>query len=120
MKKLFFLASLFAALAFVLTNVGYAQDPTKVAPDQYKLLFENDRVRVLEVRTKPGETVPTHSHPDHLGYCVGPAKIKITNADGKSEVADCKDGQVLWMAAVTHSAENVGTTDLRIVVVELK
>ncbi len=30
------------------------QDPTITDPDAYRTIFENDRVRVLEYRDKPG------------------------------------------------------------------
>ncbi|PYJ67167.1 MAG: hypothetical protein DME76_15800, partial [Verrucomicrobia bacterium] len=40
-----------------------AQDPVKTSPQYYKVLLENDQVRVLEYRLKPGEKEPTHSHP---------------------------------------------------------
>jgi len=61
-----------------------------------------------------------HSHPDHVGVSIGAAKLKITNADGKVLDADLTDGQVIWFDAVTHSAENTGTTEARVVVFELK
>ena len=121
MKKFIYATMFLAAIAFVIViGVAVAQDPTKVAPDQYKSSFENDRVRVLEVRLKPGEKIPMHSHPDHLGYNIGAAKLRITNADGKVQDVDLTDGQVIWFDAVTHSAENTGSTEARIVVFELK
>jgi quercetin dioxygenase-like cupin family protein len=69
---------------------------------------------------KPGDKIPMHSHPDHAGYCVGAAKIKITGSDGKEQIAECVDGQVMWIPAGSHTGENVGTTDARVVVIELK
>src|ERR1043166_7643733 len=39
-----------------------AQDPTKVAPDAYKLQFENDWVRILRVHYAPHSRVPMHDH----------------------------------------------------------
>src|ERR1700692_4580669 len=37
-------------------------DALAAAPDHHRLLLENDRVRVLEVRIAPGELVPVHTH----------------------------------------------------------
>jgi hypothetical protein len=37
-----------------------------MGPNIYKRLFENDRVRLFEVRFKPGECIALHSHPDHV------------------------------------------------------
>jgi hypothetical protein len=38
------------------------EDATKVAPHVYKVVFENERARVLEVRMKLGESTTRHSH----------------------------------------------------------
>jgi len=40
-------------------------DPAEVAPNVYGVLFENDRVRLLEVRLRPGDGSARHSHPDY-------------------------------------------------------
>jgi|SRR3972149_5191829 len=99
---------------------AWAQDPTKVAPDNYKQLFENDRVRVQHVYVKVDAKIPTHSHPDHLAYALSSCTISITGPDGKPETASVKEGDVIWFDAVTHSAHNVGTTECHLLVVELK
>ena len=65
------------AISFCLAGRASAQDPVKVAPKQYKAIFNNDRVRVLEVTIKPGEKSPMHSHPDYLVYAMGPAKAEV-------------------------------------------
>lgn len=110
-------------LAFVFTAAtqpALAQDPLKVAPTMYKLNFENDRVRVMEVTFKPGERIATHSHPEHVIYIIQPGKIKITNSAGNVTDLDAKAGETLFMPAETHWGENVGTTELKALVVELK
>jgi len=97
-----------------------AQDPVKVAPNIYKVLLENDRVRVLEFRLKPGEKDPMHSHPSMIVYFLSSFKLKFTLPDGKTTDAEGKPGGVLWSEAVTHAPENVGTTEAHVLVVELK
>ncbi|RYE49629.1 MAG: hypothetical protein EOP21_05115, partial [Hyphomicrobiales bacterium] len=39
-----------------------ALDAVVAAPKQHKVLFENDRLRVLEVTLEPNEEEPTHHH----------------------------------------------------------
>jgi len=39
-----------------------ALDAMVTAPDHHEILLENERVRVLDSRIKPGETVPVHTH----------------------------------------------------------
>jgi hypothetical protein len=43
-------------LAVGVTRSATAQDPVKLSPKMYKVLLENDQVRVLEFRAKPGES----------------------------------------------------------------
>ncbi len=101
-------------------STALAQDPVKVSPETTKVLLENDRVRVLDVRVKPGEKEPMHSHPANVVYCLSDSKIKLTYPDGKTEERECKPGVARWSEAVTHASENVGTTEHHLVQVELK
>ena len=59
-------AVLVAVLVAVLAPLARAQDPLKVGPDVYKLIFENDKVRVVCVDFKPGDSIGVHSHPGIL------------------------------------------------------
>ncbi len=112
---------LFAAVALgLLAAPALAQDPLKVAPTMYKLVFENERVRIMEVSFKPGEKIAQHSHPDHFGYILEAGKLKISKPDGTSSELDGKVGDVVWIPTETHSGENIGKTTVRVLVVELK
>ncbi len=104
----------------VATSTALAQDPVKVSPNNYKVLLENDRVRVLDVRAKPGEKLPMHSHPANVVYALSDFKIKFTYPDGKTEEREGKAGAARWNEAVTHASENVGTAEFHLVQVELK
>jgi len=119
--KLALLMLLLAVSAVILTAGSVpAQDPLKVAPNTYKLVTENPRIRVLEVTLKPGEQVATHSHPDHFGYFLSGGSLKITNAAGKVTEMTAKAGDTSWIPAETHSAVNTGKTEVKLLVVELK
>ncbi len=85
-----------------------------------KVIFETDRVRVLEVSYAPGTTHDMHSHPDHVIYALADAKVRMTGEDGKSAEVEIKKGGTRWQPAVTHKTENIGTTPLSVVLVELK
>ncbi len=97
-----------------------AQDMVKVAPKNCKVLLENDRVRVVRVVAKPGEKLEMHSHPANIVYAFTPGKVKHTSPDGKTQERELKTGQAIWSDAVTHSSENIGTTESRVLVIELK
>jgi len=121
MKRFSLLATVALLAALVLApRVTFAQDPVKIAPEMYKLNWENDRVRVLDLTVPPGAKIPKHSHPDHFAYVLTPGKLRIMKDGAEPMEAEVTAGQVLWIAAETHWAENIGETELRIVVTELK
>ena len=96
-------------------------DVMTAAASAYGLLLENDSVRVLEVRLKPGQKAPMHNHPNkHVVYVRNDMRIKLSFPDGKEVVSDLKAGQVLWLEAGAHEAANVGTTDADNIVIEVK
>ena len=95
-------------------------DALQVAPNVYKLLMENDRVRVLDVRVKPGEKTKMHSHPDRVVYVFSNQRLKFTSADGQNKELELKAGQVLWIEAGSHATENIGKTEAHNLAVELK
>jgi quercetin dioxygenase-like cupin family protein len=94
-------------------------DPVQVAPEVYTVLFENERVRVLDVRMKAGDKSPMHTHPDSVWYVLSPAKARFTAGNGASQEADLPIG-VVWLDAQAHAAENIGTAELRALAIELK
>lgn len=95
-------------------------DAVKVAPHAYKVVLENDRVRVLESRMKPGETTEMHSHPDLVACALSAAKFKFTLPDGQSMVIELNAGDAVFVGAVDHSTENIGSNDGHVLLVELK
>ncbi len=101
-------------------RTALAQDVVKVAPQAYKVLFENSRVRVLEYRGKPGDRTPMHSHPAYLVYAFDANAVKFTASDGTVTERTSKAGQVNWNDGETHSSENVGKHEAHVLIVELK
>lgn len=100
-----------------------AQDPAKVSPRSYKVLFENDRIRVLEYTSKPGLGVcgqGRHYHPQHLTIQLTDAKVKILQPGGKAVVAQGKAGEMFWAPEEWHTVENIGGAEARAYMVELK
>jgi beta-alanine degradation protein BauB len=95
-----------------------AQDPARVAPNMYKVLLNNARVRVLEVNAKAGEKAAMHWHPDYVVYSFTDSKARFTDPKGASTDADLKAGQVMWRDAERHSTEAI--TDIHVLLFELK
>jgi hypothetical protein len=67
-------------------------DPLRTDPDKYKLVLENERVRVLEYRDKPGDKTKQHSHPDFVLYTLSTFKRRLTLGDGRTLEAHCHAG----------------------------
>jgi len=100
--------------------VARAQDPAKVDPQHYKVLLDNEYVRILDVRQKPGEKSPMHSHPNHVVYALAGSTLKSTSSDGKTDTFTTKAGQVVWRNAETHTIEITGKTESHALDIELK
>jgi quercetin dioxygenase-like cupin family protein len=97
-----------------------AGDAVSVAPNLYKVIFENHRVRVLETRYGPGVKSDMHSHPDLVAFTLTPAKAKFTLADGQTVDIDLQAGESIFNEAQEHTVENTGASEFRIILVELK
>ena len=97
-----------------------SMDPLEVAPHLYSKKFENEQIRVMEVAFKPGESIDMHSHPDHVAYLLTGGTLTLSYPDGTSKVLEGKAGDLFWTPAESHAAVNTGTTDVRVLVFELK
>ena len=95
-------------------------DPCRSPPGHYKLLFENDAVRVLEMSLAAGECDETHSHPAETVYFARGGQARIHLPDGGSAEVDLPDGHVMWHEPWTHRVENMGTSDIRAIIIESK
>lgn len=94
-----------------------AKHITKVAPGMTKVLFENDKVRMIELRLKKGDKVPEHTHGTYFAYAVAPFDYKSTTG-GRTEKRRMKASQIDWFDGETHAVE--ATMSARALVVELK
>lgn len=101
-------------------QVPSGEDPVPRYPGNYKVLVENDRVRVLDFRLRRGDTEELHSHPAHVLYVLEPFTIRFKLPDGRTAIREAKAGDVLFSEAVTHSPTNIGSTDAHGILVELK
>ena len=97
-----------------------AGDAVQVAPDNYKVVEENDRVRILEYRGRAGAKTEMHSHPDVVAIAVSDIQVRFTSPDGQSFEAELKSGQSMFAPGGDHSTENIGGTEAHVILVELK
>jgi beta-alanine degradation protein BauB len=96
-------------------------DAVKFSPANFKLLLENEHVRVLEYSLKPNEKDTPHTHPAKSSYVVSGGKIKVYLENGETLIFDEKAGTADWGNYVgKHSVENIGNTTVIIVLTEIK
>ena len=96
-----------------------SDDPTVTNPESYRVIFENDRVRVLEYRDRPGHRTQPHRHPDSVMYTLSSFRRRI-EAGGRTVDVELSAGEVRWIGAQEHAGENIGDTDSHTIFVELK
>jgi quercetin dioxygenase-like cupin family protein len=101
-------------------GTAQAQDPVKVAPNNFKVLLENSHVRVLDFHSKVGEKIPMHSHPASVTYGLAGGKTRFTSPDGKTEEREAAVGSATWREAESHASEFLGPGEAHAILVELK
>ena len=96
-------------------------DGLKASPANFKLLFENEHVRVLEYTLKPGAKDTPHTHPPKSSYIISGGKIKVYLENGEMLFFVENEGTANWGNYVgKHTVENIGNTTLIIVLTEIK
>ncbi len=101
-------------------HTALAQDPVAIDGDKYKVLLENDQVRVLAYTDRPGERELQHRHPAFVLVALAPFKRKLLLPDGRTIAREFKAGEVIYSPGETHSGENIGSTPTQVIIVELK
>ena len=85
------------------------------------VFVDNDRVKAYEGRFSPGEKSPQMSkRPDRVEFAMTDGQMRHYYPDGKVEDVMWKAGEVKWSERATYQQENIGTTEFRIRVVQLK
>jgi len=103
-------------------------DALVAAPRHHKLLYENDSVRVLEVRIPRGESVPLHTHRWPAVLQLQRWSEHVRRNEAGKIVFDSREAEpamlmpaVVWSEPLApHSVENVGGAELLVLSVELK
>lgn len=103
-------------------------DALIVAGEYHRLVFENERVRILEVRIGPGRLVPVHTHrwPSAI-YIVSASDFIRRDGVGKILFDSRAAGPppatptVQWTDPLPpHSVENIGLSEIVLITTELK
>jgi len=124
MKKLFGVLGCLFYLSLSITPAVSAEtypDPLELGSSTYQKVFENEKVRVSEIRFNPGDEIAMHTHSfDHFVYVLDAGTLVLSYPDGKTVEIQGAAGQVIWVPKESHAAKNTGETRFRALVVELK
>lgn len=94
-------------------------DPVVSNPNLYRVLFENERVRVLEYRDHPGDQTTPHHHPDSVMVTCSSFRRLISSGGNELEVA-LAPFEARWLDEQNHAGHNVGDSDTHAIFIELK
>ncbi len=102
-------AALVGALLGASLTAVFAQsmalDPPTAAPHIFETEFENDRVRVLRVNERPGETPPLHSLKDRLVAHVNSCAWTVDDEEGNRKMYSYRPGDIYWLTATTRGGK---------------
>jgi hypothetical protein len=97
-----------------------ALDAVQVEPTRFKVVFENDRVRVVRLRFGPRESGVMVSHPPRVLVTLTDVSVKLLFADGRTDERGAPAGVAAWLDTETLQTENARTEPLEVVLVEPK
>ena len=102
-------------------TVNTPLDPPKVDPKDYKVEFENSKVRVIRVKMAAGRKVPLHEHTlNRVVVYLTDQNGSMTTSDGQTTTAQHKAGEYSWGAPVKHTEQNNMDHAFEAIVVEFK
>jgi quercetin dioxygenase-like cupin family protein len=94
-------------------------DPVTSNQQHYRVVFENERVRVLEYTDAPGDRTTEHEHPDSVMVTLSAFRRRL-HGTGTSRDVELAPGLAGWLPAQRHSGENIGDSPTHAIFVELK
>lgn len=120
--KLFDLRLTFLSLLSLLSiSTLFGQDAVPANPDLFRILFENERLRVLDQRLQSGRSERMHSHPAYVKYSLSSYRGTVTYSNGStSAVRRIEPGRVMWFDPEIHAQKNSGKTVMHTLMFELK
>jgi quinol monooxygenase YgiN/quercetin dioxygenase-like cupin family protein len=113
-------ALLLLALSSALDAQTPERDPLLLYPENYRILVENEHVRVLDFKLLKGASEETHDHPRHVAVFLTDVRIEFTLPDGTKRLREAKAGDVGYSEPTAHASKNIGSADAHGILIELK
>jgi Cupin domain len=114
-------AGLLACVALFATPASAEDVPRSyvASPDVYKVIAQNGKTKIILATWKPGQRDQWHSHPATAVYFLTDCEARVYTPDGKFTDARPRAGGAILQAAIpSHSFENRGSAECRMVIVD--
>ena len=95
-------------------------DAVTIAPDIHKLVYDDEQLRVLDVRVAPGAKAALHRHPRNITYILKGGTLRFADEKDVTKDVTFQDGHTAHMPETLHAVENIGTTELHAIQIEFK
>jgi len=117
---LYLASALLSSFGLAVAPVSAGDDPVLVAPANYKVVFENELVRVLETTYGPDEKSVMHSHPRNMVIPLTDGVSRPVDSEGNITEYKFKAGDVIWREAIEHVGTNSSAQPMRLLTIEFK
>ncbi|CAB4871053.1 MAG: cytoplasmic protein [Actinobacteria bacterium] len=99
-----------------------SDDAAIVAGDAYKVVLENEFVRILELRMEPGAKTEPHGHPNMVAVMIDGGTFRFGGPHSSTTPTDLEipSGSVSFQPADRHTTENIGGAAVHGYLIELK
>lgn len=104
----------------LLGTTAVAQEATKVEPTHYRIAFENENVRVIDIHYGPHQKSAMHQHPAGVAVYITEGHFRFIDETGKVTMADAKSGDARWFPVFKHKVENMSDKPFDGVYIEIK
>lgn len=99
-------------------NHMQGNDAVTIAPEVHRILFEDEKVRVLNVYLPVGRKTEMHWHPNNISYVVSGGKMRILRQDKTVVDVSLAPEIVIPGSEGEHIVENIGSSDIHTIQVE--
>jgi hypothetical protein len=111
------LTFLFVASAL---SLAIAQDALTAEPTHYRLVFENEFVRVMNIHFEAHDKTAMYSHRSGVVVAMTAGHMKFVDDHGKTKLSSYLPGDTRWAPAVRHTAENLDDIAYSAIMIEVK
>jgi len=101
-------------------SLSMPRDAVRIDPKRYKIVLENDRVRVVRLRFEGHQAGLMVTHPPRVLTTLTEVQVKLLFADGRREERGAPAGVAAWLEEETLQTENARDEPLEVILVEPK